>query len=66
MHFTRDDNTQIIYYSQVRQKALIMAEMMSFQQKRQDEDYKLAEEIDDLGHELNRSVYCVLICCSII
>ena len=31
-----------------------MAEMMSFQQKRQDEDYKLAEEIDDLGQELTR------------
>jgi len=38
----------------VRQKALVMAEMMSFQQKRQDEDYKLAEEIDDLGQELSR------------
>lgn len=39
---------------QVRQKALIMAEMMSFQQKRQDEDYKLAEEIEDLNQELSK------------
>lgn len=31
-----------------------MAEMMSFQQKRQDEDYKLAEDIDDLGQDLSR------------
>ena len=31
-----------------------MAEMMSFQQKRQDEDYKIAEEIEDLNQELNK------------
>jgi len=38
----------------VKQKALIMAEMMAFQQKRQEEDYKLAEEIEDLTQELSR------------
>lgn len=29
---------------------------MSFQQKRLDEDYKLAEEIDDLSQEISKSV----------
>lgn len=33
-----------------------MAEMMSFQQKRLDEDYKLAEEVDDLSQEITKSV----------
>lgn len=52
---------------QVRQKALIMAEMMSFQQKRQEEDYKIAEEIEDLGLEMSKYVqkHVIIKCCEL-
>ena len=44
---------------QVKQKALVMAEMIAFQQRRQDEDYKLAEEIEDLSQSLDRYAHLI-------
>lgn len=42
----------------VKQKALVLAEMQAFQGKRQEEDEKLRQEIDDLHNALNKSVSC--------
>lgn len=43
-------------YLQVKQKALMLAEMQAFLQKRQDEDEALRNEIDDLTSQFNKLV----------
>ena len=41
---------------QVKQKALMLAEMQAFLQKRQDEDDALKNEIEDISAQYNKSV----------
>ena len=46
----------VMIYLQVKQKALTLAEMQAFLQKRQDEDEALRNEIDDLTSQFNKLV----------
>ena len=46
----------VMIYLQVKQKALMLAEMQAFLQKRQDEDEALRNEIDDLTSQFNKLV----------
>ena len=39
---------------QVKQKALVLAEMTAFLHKRQEEDEQLKAEIDDINHAMSR------------